>query len=445
MSIANINTANSTAANSFPQLYQPRFAAAACTATVITLALFQLMAMLVESEPYQGKAPTVAVIDVWPEAKKERPAEKKPTLQPPPPKVAAALKPTVISDPVSGDLFPTGNPMPDIQINIGAGLPSLIHQDELILGYQTDLIDAWSGGVKFVTRKVQDGMDDYCSHQPFIDWAEDQGYDNFDYHSMAPCLIMNPGRDFKVMVDVNGDGNLVESVIPNSYMKLPEYDRTYNALEFSVSRDKQDGWYLNASYTLAKSEGNIEGYVNSTLEQNDAGLTQDFDHERFQTNTDGYLPNDRRHTLKIYGGYDLTDEIMLSANLNIASGRPVNCNGYVPLDGLGVDASGLTNYGPSAFYCTNAQGVSVPTTRGQEGRTPWTKDVGMSVSYIPEWADNKLTLQATVYNLFNTQEVVKYNETGDYDRAVTRQNLNFKTPTDFQTPRSVDLTVRYNF
>lgn len=125
MSIANINTANSTAANSFPQLYQPRFAAAACTATVITLALFQLMAMLVESEPYQGKAPTVAVIDVWPEAKKERPAEKKPTLQPPPPKVAAALKPTVISDPVSGDLFPTGNPMPDIQINIGAGLPSL--------------------------------------------------------------------------------------------------------------------------------------------------------------------------------------------------------------------------------------------------------------------------------------------------------------------------------
>lgn len=320
-----------------------------------------------------------------------------------------------------------------------------MHQDELILGYQTELMDAWSGGVKFVTRKVQDGMDDYCSHQPFIDWAEDQGYDNFDADSMAGCIIMNPGRDFKLMVDINGDGTLVESVIPNSYMKLPEYDRTYNALEFSVSRDKQDGWYLNASYTLSKSEGNIEGYVNSTLEQDDAGLTQDFDHERFQTNTDGYLPNDRRHTLKIYGGYDVTDEIVISANLNIASGRPVNCNGYVPLDGLGVDSSGLINYGPSAFYCVDDQGVSQPTTRGQEGRTPWTKDVGMSISYIPEWADNKLTLQATVYNLFNTQEVVKYNETGDYDRATTRKNLNFKTPTDFQTPRSVDLTVRYNF
>jgi hypothetical protein len=69
----------------------------------------------------------------------------------------------------------------------------------------------------------------------------------------------------------------------------------------------------------------------------------------------------------------------------------------------------------------------------------------MSISYIPEWADNKLTLQATVYNLFNTQEVIKYNETGDYDRATTRKNLNFKTPTNFQAARSVDLIVRYSF
>lgn len=320
-----------------------------------------------------------------------------------------------------------------------------MHQDELILGYQAELFDAWSGGVKFVTKKVQDGMDDYCSHQPFIDWAKDKGYTKFDYHSMAGCIIMNPGRDFKLMVDINNDGNLVESVIPNSYIKLPEYDRTYNALEFSISRDKQDGWYMNASYTLSKSEGNIEGYVNSTLVQDDAGLTQDFDHERFQTNTDGYLPNDRRHVLKVYGGYDITDEFSVSANLNIGSGRPVNCNGYVPLTGLGVDASGLTNYGPSAFYCVDDKGVSQPTKRGQEGRTPWTKDLGLTLSYIPEWAGDKLTLQATVYNLFNTQEVIKYNETGDYDRATTRKNLNFKTPTNFQAPRSVDLTVRYTF
>lgn len=320
-----------------------------------------------------------------------------------------------------------------------------MHQDELILGFQQELIDAWSGGVKFTSRKVKDGMDDYCSKQAFVDWAKDKGYTKFDYNSMAGCIIMNPGRDFKLLVDINDDGNLVESVIPNSYMKLPEYDRTYNALEFSISRDKQDGWYMNATYILSKSEGNIEGYVNSTLGQDDAGLTQDFDHERFQTNTDGYLPNDRRHALKVYGGYDLTDEIQVSANLNITSGRPVNCNGYIPLDGLGIDTSNLTNYSASAFYCVDDQGVSQPTKRGQFGRTPWTKDLGLTVSYVPSWASDKLTLQATVYNVFNTNTVTKYNETGDYDRSQTRKNLNFKTPTNFQAPRAVDLTLRYTF
>lgn len=320
-----------------------------------------------------------------------------------------------------------------------------MHQDEVILGFQQEIMDAWSGGVKFINRKVKDGMDDYCSKQAFVDWAKDKGYTNFDYHSMADCIIMNPGRDFKLMIDVNNDGKLVESVVPNSYLKLPAYDRTYNALEFSVSRDKQDGWYMSATYILSKSEGNIEGYVNSTLGQDDAGATQDFDHERFQNNTQGYLPNDRRHALKVYGGYDVTDEVQLSANLNITSGRPVNCNGYVPLNGLGVDASTLNNYGPSAFYCVNDQGVSEPTTRGQYGRTPWTKDLGLTVSYVPSWAGDNLTLQATVYNVFNSDTVKKYNETGDYDRAQTRKNLNFNTPVEFQTPRSVDLTLRYKF
>jgi hypothetical protein len=38
---------------------------------------------------------------------------------------------------------------------------------------------------------------------------------------------------------------------------------------------------MNASYVHPKSEGNIEGYVNSTLCQEDAGATQDFDHKKF--------------------------------------------------------------------------------------------------------------------------------------------------------------------
>ncbi len=125
MTTATVSSANMTSANSLPQLFQTRFAVAACTASVITLALFQLRATLVTSEPYQSTRPTTSIDVVWADPKKERPAETKPKLQPPPPKVAAVPKTTVFSDPVSGELLPTGSPIPEIMISTGAGLPIL--------------------------------------------------------------------------------------------------------------------------------------------------------------------------------------------------------------------------------------------------------------------------------------------------------------------------------
>lgn len=322
---------------------------------------------------------------------------------------------------------------------------STMFQDELILGLQTELSDNWTGGIKYVRRIVGDGMDDYCSQQAFVDWAEDKGYENFDYHSMAHCIILNPGRDLELMVDINNDGKLVPSVIPNTYLKLPKYERTYEALEFTLGRAKADNWYMQASYLLSFNKGNAEGYVNSTLEQDDAGLTQDFDHERFMTNTDGYLPNDRRHAFKIFGGYDLTDEWSLSATLNVTSGRPVNCNGYIPLEGLGIDQSNLTNYAASSFYCLDENNKVQPTKRGQYGRTPWTKEISLSVSYVPDWAQDKLDLQLSVTNLLNSDTVTKYQEIGDYSRNDTRRNPNFLTPFNYQAPRTVELIARYSF
>ena len=33
---------------------------------------------------------------------------------------------------------------------------------------------------------------------------------------------------------------------------------------------------MQGSYTFSRSKGNVEGYVNSTLDQDDPGLTQEF-------------------------------------------------------------------------------------------------------------------------------------------------------------------------
>ena len=50
----------------------------------------------------------------------------------------------------------------------------------------------------------------------------------------------------------------------------------------------------------------------------------------------GYLPNDRRHTFKLFGSYALNDEWRFGANLIVQSGRPRNCFGVYTgtLDGV---------------------------------------------------------------------------------------------------------------
>jgi hypothetical protein len=320
-----------------------------------------------------------------------------------------------------------------------------MYQDEFILGLQKQITDAWTLGVRAIHRKVKSGMEDYCSHQAFVDWANDNGYTNFDWHSMATCFVINPGRDIKIALDLNNDGNYTVVTVPNSYLGLPKYQRRYHALELFWERTANDNLSLQGSYTYAKSLGNVEGYVNSTLEQDDAGLTQDFDHRLFEDGAYGYLPNDRRHTVKLFGTYKLSDEWRVGGNLLIQSGRPVNCNGYVPLTGLGVDASSLNAYGPSSFYCLDQNGNKFLSSRGAYGRTPWIKNFDVNVAYLPAWANGKLTLQLDVFNVFNFQKVTEYNETTELSRATPTYNPNFLNAVNYQTPRSMRFTVRYNF
>ena len=318
-----------------------------------------------------------------------------------------------------------------------------MYQDEIIIGYQQEVFENWTVGVRYINRKIKDGMDDFCSYQGFIDYAEDNGYDNFDYHSLASCMFVNPGRDLTFAVDWNDDGNLQVTTMPAEYFGLPKYKREYNALEVFWEKAFNDGYYLQGSYTWAKSEGNAEGYVNSTLEQADPGLTQDFDHFRFMEGADGPLPNDRRHTFKLFGAYQLNDEVTLSASLLVQSGRPVNCNGYVNTDGLSdVDAGNLDGYGPSAFSCLDDNGVRQLAPRGSFGRTPWLYNVDMGIGYNPEAVEG-LTLRMDITNVFNIDGVLQYDETGDFTR--TEQNPDFGVPVSWQAPRSVRLTARYSF
>lgn len=367
--------------------------------------------------------------------------------------------------PVIGDvLIPTGvngSRTPPDPATIAATNLDPMYQDEYILGFQHQLTPNWTLGMRAIHREIKAGFDDSCGHNGFDQWAADNGYDpdfsqDGDGIDMPTCYIINPGNDVSIALDPNNTGNLQVYTVPASYLGLPEYRRKYNAVEFFWERAKADNWYLQGSYTFAKSIGNVEGYVNSTLEQDDAGVTQDFDFAAFEDGAYGYLPNDRRHTLKVFGALDLNDEWTVSANLLVQSGRPVNCNGYIPVGGLGIgdpDGGSIANYSGSSFYCRgpsgdyprDGNGLPLPGNRGDRGRTPWARTLDLGVAYRPNWANGKLNLQVKVFNALNSQTVTEYNEASANTVAQTFLSPDYLNDVNYQTPRSVRITAQYEF
>ncbi len=326
---------------------------------------------------------------------------------------------------------------------------SPMSQDEYILGFQKAVAKGWTAGVKYTHRKINNGMDDWCDPASAGAWMKANGYPNFDYTTMAGCMMVNPGRDVTLMMDAKNDGVLVPVTIPASATGLALYTRTYDALEFSFEKAFDGKWGLAGSYTYSRSKGTAEGYVNSTINQEDAGVSQDFDFGKFTDGSNGYLPNDRTHAIKLYGTYGITENFRIGANMNATSGRPVSRIGFVPSDTPG-GAAGYTT--ASTYYYLNSAGVTVLGYRGMEGRTPWSSTLDLQAAYTMNMGSkNKLTLQADVFNVFNSQQPLEYNEVNDYSRATTtvgtpgRISLNWGNPTTFQAPRSVRLTARYEF
>lgn len=325
---------------------------------------------------------------------------------------------------------------------------SPMSQDEYILGFQKALAKGWTGGVKYTHRAINNGVDDWCDPASVGDWAVANGYPKFDYHTMASCQLVNPGRSVTLNMDVNNDGVLVPVTIPVEVTGLGAYTRKYDALEFTVDRAFDGKWGMSGSYTYSRSTGSAEGYVNSTIDQEDAGVSQDFDFGTFTNGANGLLPNDRTHAIKLFGTLGLTENIRVGLNLNSTSGRPKSRIGFVPGSTPG-DATLYTT--ASTYYYLNADGVTVLGQRGSEGRTPWTHTLDLQAAYTKKMGNNnKLTLQMDIFNVLNTQEPTELNETSDYSRDTTdpapgRRSLNYGNPTSYQTPRSIRLTARYEF
>ena len=336
----------------------------------------------------------------------------------------------------------------DLRSEVDANMDS-VYQDELILGFQSQLNASWSWGVRGIYRKLNNAIDDME-----ITATSQCGADGYIGFVMA-----NPGEVLSVYGDTDCDGEADGYIdIDTSKEGWALYNddgdyigqrgwvkpkRTYKALEFVIDRAWDNKWEFNAAYTLSYSEGNAEGPVNSDTDFADSGRTEAFDTPYVNLNADGPLPNDRRHQFKFLGSYALNNNWSLGASLAVASGRPIS--------GFGVAAPG----DDTAFYsfytcvqnCTSdyaqSERVYELKKRGAFGRTPWITDMGASVSYEQDLGKGKLRAKLAVFNLLNSEHITQVDETREDD--IGSLNGNFQNPTGWQSPRYGELTVSLDF
>jgi hypothetical protein len=328
-----------------------------------------------------------------------------------------------------------------------------VYQDELILGFQAQINDKWSWGVRGIYRKLNNAIDDMnitsngilCGGEP----------------TEVGFVMGNPGRPLTVYTDTNCDGESDAYVTIDTarggwarFYQIgedrfyigdsgyPRPTRTYKALEFVIDRAWDDTWSFNAAYTLSFSKGNAEGPVNSDTDFADTGRTEAFDNPWVNYGGSGYLPNDHRHQLKLRGAYALTENWEFGTTLNVQSGRPVSAFGV----GDPFDAEVFH----TLFVCTancdaadTRQQVYELRKRGSEGTTPWTYDLGVNVTFKYAFSAANLRVRLAAYNLFNQQRTVEVDD--EFESSVGSPSLTYGRGTGFQTPRYAVLQLTLDF
>ena len=317
---------------------------------------------------------------------------------------------------------------------VAASTLGATYQDELALGFEAALTPAYTAGAKFTYRTLRNTIEDWCDQRPVNAWASRNNVDASRY--TMPCLLINPGRDNTLQLDLRGDGKLVTIPLTADDIGLPEVQRIYTALDLFLEHPLRNGWYGKVNYTLSRSRGNMEGQVQSDIGQADIAATTAFDYPELMSGADGLLPNNHTHVLKAFGYYELSPEWRVGANVNIVTGSPQSCIGNLP-KALNVNNNPAGWYGSATFYCDEKL-----APRGSAGTLPTDVRLALNATYMPRWLKG-LSLKGDVFNLLNRQTVLAtqpvYNSGADTINPYYNQVLG-RAP-----ERQVRFTAEYNY
>ena len=318
-----------------------------------------------------------------------------------------------------------------------------VFQDEYILGFQQAINSEWSYGINATYRRVTRAVEDVrINHVAGCPW----------YSGDWP--IMNPGEsttlwcpDTNSWVEFDSSQDGYQATGSGAIMGYKKPRRTYKAVEFQLDRAWDDKWAFNASYLWSKSEGNIEGPVNSDTGYADTNLVQYYDHpavnERY-----GVLFNDHRHQIKLRGSYKFNDVWSVGATLSTVSGGPITAYGVRwPNDNRSAGGPGEFSGGGSGWLCVaNCSTINrqlIYTERGAFGRMPWVTNLGANVTFALPVEGIDLKARFSVYNLLNNQATINVHSRYESTPGVAMPY--FGEGPVWQSPRYMNLVVTYTF
>jgi hypothetical protein len=336
-------------------------------------------------------------------------------------------------------------------------------RDEYILGYDTSLNDDLTLSVRATYREVTSALDDYCG-----------------IYAYPFCVMVNPGEDMTWYKDGyywDGENLTIEGDLfdglgdPGSLtthsketLQLPKANNEYLALQTSLDY-RSEQFRLKMIYTWSRSTGNFEGAVKSDINQADAGITQDFDFPALMDGSQGYQANDRRHVLKLFGSYNVTDDFSIGFNSILSSGRPKSAYGAGYPDHH-PDVYG--SYGDTFWHYQGAcdapgeSGNSVCVEqdpeghpgeyklytfhpRGSVGRTSWTFNLDLNATYNFTVSDVDMSVTLDIFNVLNSQTETKLNEHYENSRSEGNVNPFYGAAYDWQSARYVRFGFQARF
>jgi outer membrane receptor protein involved in Fe transport len=238
----------------------------------------------------------------------------------------------------------------------------------------------------------------------------------------------------------------------------------YDAVEVTMDRRFANNWGVQASYRWSRLWGTFEGAYRDDNGQSDPGITSLFD---FPTNDPSYtaigvpqfgfrgdvrflgdlgagpLPLDRTHQIKVYGNYAFKFGLNAALGLQMSTGKPLT-----PLA-----ANPNINYQNGGEIPECARGCGIETVDGFKTRTPFFTDVSAHVDYgIRFTGTRRIVLLADIFNLFDTQTVLDYDNWTESTFGAANPNFGQPTtsvlggnPPQFQTPRQIRIGARFEF